>query len=156
MFNGSLRVGSAGAILRTHSSSSCWSGEFEGMRAEVPRSHSTGTGSGGGARRTRNSGSRLRGGGSGGRGSRSSARPVRGEGGAQAGPSSLGLAGMGNGDDEGCGGEEEEEEEEVMAWHSLEATPLIDTATGKKVRVCSLLVIGMRLPWATKVQKVRR
>ena len=29
--------------------------------------------------------------------------------------------------------EEEEEAEEAVAWHSLEATPLIDTETGKKV-----------------------
>ena len=144
MLNGTLRMGSAGDALKTDSSN--LSGEFAGLLM-LARSRSVGNSAAPG-----NSGSvaiynhisRHRGGGSGGRGSigliadRDGMSPA-------AGHSSQGLvASRDDGDDEGCehGGEEEKEEEgeerekDTAAWHSLEATPLTDTVTGKKVR-CS-------------------
>ena len=139
MLNGTLGMGSSGAVLQADSGSSL-SGEFAGML--MSRTHSTGIGSG--AIGTHSSGSTRRGGASGGRGSMgSSVRHVVGGDGAALWPSGLGqVAGIHGGEDEGLreGGEEEEEEEEeedTVAWHSLEATPLIDTATGKKVRIRS-------------------
>ena len=39
----------------------------------------------------------------------------------------------GGGEEQEVEEEEEEEEEEEVAWHSLEATPLTDAVTGKKV-----------------------
>ena len=121
MLNGTLRMGSGGAALKTDSNS--LSGEFAGMLMSRTRS----TGSGSGAHRHRSSGSQRHAGGS--------AMPVIGGDGAPAGgPSRIDPAGLDEGcDDEGFGGGKEEEEEEAVAWHSLEATPLIDAVSGKKV-----------------------
>ena len=92
----------------------------------MARTRSTGTGSGS----RQQGGDPDRRGGSG----VSGAWAMGGDGTAAAGLVSSG--GDGGEEEEGEEGEveeEEEEAEEAVAWHSLEATPLIDTETGKKV-----------------------
>ena len=137
MFNGTLRMGSGGNAQQTNSLSTL-SGEFAGLHTRnaagllatdsgcgIHISHSVGSregGSVGGGRSGPDAGSGVE------------APPAGVE--PAGGPSgSLALAGGLSGcDDEGCdGGEEKREESGGAAWHSLEATPLIDTATGKKV-----------------------
>ena len=126
MLDGSLRMGSGGAVL--HGDSGSLSGEFAGML--VARTHSTGNGGGAFC----STSSRLRGGDSGGGGCNvgDAKQVVGGDGALAAGLSVQGSAGMHGGED---GGEEETKED--AAWHSLEATPLIDATTGKKVSICS-------------------
>ena len=160
MLNGSLRMGSGGATLRGDSDS--LSGEFAGS---LMMSHSRSAGTLAAARGSTRSRSALCHHGSGGvsrhpqsgdsGGVRSMGTSREGGVLAPARLCSLGEAGLlgsgdgkvyGGGDEveekEGEEGEEEEEEEEEkvgssVAWHSLEATPLTDAATGKKVRLAA-------------------
>ena len=134
MLNGTLRMGSGGDTLQTDDDSTLI-GEFGGkLMATGPRSFGTLAVATPGISSDDNAGFHSSGSQSG--DSVGGLQDRHADGGSEApargGLSRLGLAG-GLG---GVGGEEEEEEqeqEEAVAWHSLEATPLTDTATGKQV-----------------------
>ena len=141
MLNGTLRMGSGGDTLQTDDDSTL-TGEFGGkLTTTGPRSFGISAVATPGVSSDGNAGFHSSGSQSG--DSIEGGRPGHGAGGGSEGPAAGGLSrlclagGVRDGDyDEVCDGGEEKREaeaEEAVAWHSLEATPLVDKATGKQV-----------------------